>query len=83
MSERINIEAILKKNIAITYDKVMSKDTKNNLKAAIKEIVELAIDKAANNAELETISSTYMWKDGTQQVDKRSILQVKQLIDYE
>lgn len=82
MSERINVEAILKKtnpNLATEYSK------RPELKAAIKEIVELTIDKVKQKATTckpdEDLCSNCYGTSG--HVDKDSIEQVKQLIDYE
>lgn len=85
MSERINVEAILKKHTKSNpfYNGMPASgpEKSTDYKAAIKEIVELAIDKCKENASYEL---TAPWEEGVdREIDKNSIEQVKQLIDYE
>lgn len=94
--EKINVEEILKKH---GWEE---KYSNFDLKEAIKEIVELAIDKCAKEANSKDVTSpncsdhTPYWGACVtcgridnpdvitgSEVDKQSILQVKQMINYE
>ncbi len=79
MKNKINIEKILKKHEylsrVVTDGRV---DEKGAIKAAIKEIVEVVIDKCAEEALVDGDEDGY-----TRYVNKESIRQVKQQIDYE
>lgn len=84
----INIEETLNKfdQIHITGVDGESYDTKgmnlDNIKAAIKEIVDLVVDKCAEEAELK-LAHPSDYSENPYLIDKESILKVKQLINYE
>lgn len=76
----INIEEILKRRIYVLYEKCYSQDTRDRLKEAIKEIVDLVVDKCTEEATL-----SYRQTDGkgfTFVATKESILKVKTQINY-
>lgn len=95
-TEKINIEAILAKHCESTefFTQILMKnsgrftgeydDTTHQLKAAIKEIVEQVIEKCAEVAELKFYPYNACPECGREDpsVDKSSILNVKQLIEY-
>lgn len=85
MSDKINIEDILKK-----YPKVFYEDSPDSLgtaieyydvKTIIKEIVEAVVDKCAE--EVDYVCTDGSNKIYSNEIDKDSILQVKQMINYE
>lgn len=85
MNDKINIKGILKKHTSINSEESWGRNGKfeiTNYKAAIKEIVEAAIDKCANEAEaIEGYNTGFSGSAAS--VDKESILKVKEMIDYE
>ena len=87
MSNKINIEAILCKRIKIFSSKgsIADETIRRNVKAAIKEIVEAVIDKCANEANVDYFLEGGVDGQGydcIHNVDKDSILDVKNHIDY-
>lgn len=81
MTEKINIEAILAKH-GVEFGNMYNNPSKEDGLAAIKEIVEQVIEKCAEKAELML---KYPWvpEEKELELDKESILDVKQLIEYE
>lgn len=81
----INIEAILAKRIVKFPEDVENGMTdeaiKRNVKAAIKEIVEAVIDKCAGSATTKYRGRTGFGED-LYEIDKESILKVKEMIKY-
>ena len=83
MSVKINIEAILKKNVISIAAKGFN-NFNDKVRQAIKEIVEAVVDKCAEEAKTKSIEKydnheTYY----ENHLDKKSILNVKQMISYE
>ena len=77
MSDKINIAEILDKH------RTQKGGESEELMAGIKEIVEAVIDRCVEEA---TVTHETVWssQEGSSYgVDKESILQVKQMIDYE
>lgn len=73
MSDKINVQEILKKHIGSRdiYD--------DRMKAAIKEIVEAVVDKCAKEAKTKDLDR---WGDFVVP-DEDSIVQVKQMVNYD
>lgn len=76
----INIEAILSK--FPSRDEKEEYLLKSDVKAAIKEIVEAVVDKCAEEASLTDESFHSMQEGSIMQIDKESILKVKEMISY-
>lgn len=78
---KINVEKILKQNNCFPF----KAHSYNDILEAIKEIIEAVVDKCAEEARTKTTSNFdgYESSDYFEVVDKDSILQVKQMIDYE
>jgi len=83
--EKINVDEILKKHTTTNPQENWERNGKfeiTNYKSAIKEIAEAVIDKCAEQVTTKTVDagfSTSEWEE----VDKESILKIKQEIDYE
>jgi len=99
MSDKINVEEILRKHIPLLADSLkQANGTASKLQAAIKEIVEVVVDKCAENVNTtiyygndpDTKDDKYVFMydnpNGPYEhicIDKQSILNVKQQVEYE
>lgn len=90
MSDKINIQEMLLEHGGMRFVNLYS--NKLEFKEAIKKILEAVVDKCAENAETVTTDSCTgeLYRDSVpsgydvhESVDKDSILQVKQMINYE
>lgn len=79
---KINIEQIINKHTKFTPISDTEYNSYVNYKAAIKEIVEAVVDKCAEKFVINQLES-WGHKTGETEIDKDSILKVKQEIDYE
>ena len=79
MSDKIKVEEILQKHVGKYW---LEDHTDNRLRDAIKEIVEAALDRAAEEAKVvATWSETEL--DTDFMVYKDSILKIKEEVDYD
>lgn len=84
MKDKIRVEAILKKHINWFSEKNLTKPYSSETKvmAAVRELVKLAIDKAAENAIVSLYKSENDDRLDSAVIDEQSILDVKKLFEY-
>lgn len=92
MSDKINIQEIIQNRFGFT-DEEMIKLKKSLSKAgwadwqnwmdAIEEIVETVVDKCAEEVDLTGFAAEFMQEGAYEAIDKDSILNVKQMINYD
>lgn len=96
MNNKINVEKILNKHCEESrfFTKIMQEggiftgeycDCTYHIKKAIKEIMEAVVDRCAEEAEVDYFVEYGLGGEGTccHSVKQESILQVKQMIDYD
>lgn len=89
ISEEINVQSVIDKyHNPHNYNNVLKRYNicESDVKEIVKEIVELVIEKCADSAELTTIevwSGSFSSDSIKTIIDKDSILDVKDLVNYE